>query len=79
MNNEAFSLLPWEVISVQPGNGALGLAYYLGKRHAGIALRELARQVGEVEYPAVSLAIARFEKRLKTDRSFVGEEGKTGN
>jgi hypothetical protein len=60
---------PWEVISVQRGNGALGLAYYLGQRHAGITLRELGRHVGEVEYPAVSLAIARFEKRLKTDRS----------
>jgi hypothetical protein len=45
------------------------LAYYLGQRHAGIALRELGRHVGQVEYPAVSLAIARFEKRLKTDRS----------
>jgi hypothetical protein len=31
---------PWEVISVQRGNGALGLAYYLGQRHAGITLRE---------------------------------------
>ena len=60
---------PWEVISVQRGNGALGMAYYLGQRHAGITLRELGRHVGEVEYPAVSLAIARFEKRLKTDRS----------
>ena len=44
-------------------------AYHLGQRHAGITLRELGRHVGEVEYPAVSLAIARFEKRLKTDRS----------
>ena len=60
---------PWEVICVQRGNGALGLAYYLGQRHAGITLRELGRCVGGVEYPAVSLAIARFEKRLKTDRS----------
>jgi hypothetical protein len=57
---------PWEVISVQ--RRALGQAYYLRQRHAGITLRELGRYVGEVEYPAVSLAIARFEKRLKTDR-----------
>jgi hypothetical protein len=42
---------------------------YLGQRHAGITLRELGRHVGEVEYPPVSFAIARFEKRLKTDRS----------
>jgi hypothetical protein len=45
------------------------VAYYLGQRHGGITLRELGRYVGEVEYPAVSVAIARFEKRLKTDRS----------
>jgi hypothetical protein len=38
-------------------------------KSAGITLRELGRQVGEVEYPAVRLAIARFEKRLNTDRS----------
>jgi hypothetical protein len=43
------------------GNGTLGLAYYLGQRHAGITLRELGRYVGKVEYPVVSLAIARFE------------------
>ena len=60
---------PWEVISAQRGNGAVGLAYYLGQRHAGITLRELGRHMGEVEYPAVSVAIARFEERLKTDRS----------
>jgi hypothetical protein len=60
---------PWKVISAKRGNGALGMAYYLGQRQAGITLRELGRHVGEVEYPAVSIAIARFEKRLKTDRS----------
>jgi hypothetical protein len=51
------------------GQRRVGLAYYLGQRQAGITLRELGRYVGEVQYPAVSIAIARFEKRLKTDRS----------
>jgi hypothetical protein len=55
---------PWEVISAQRGNGALGLAYYLGQRQAGITLRELGRHVGQVQYPAVSIAIARFEKPI---------------
>ena len=32
---------PWEVVSHQRGNGAVGLAYYLGQRHAGMTLREL--------------------------------------
>ena len=60
---------PWEVVSRQRGNGAVGLAYYLGQRHAGMTLRELGKCMGEVEYPAVSVAIARFQKRLKTERS----------
>jgi hypothetical protein len=59
---------PWEVISRQRGNGAVGLAYYLGQRYAGMTLRELGKHMGEVEYPAVSVAIARFENRLKTER-----------
>ena len=53
----------------QRGNGAVGLAYYPGQRHAGMTLRELGKYLGEVEYPAVSIAIARFRNRLKTERS----------
>ena len=60
---------PWEEVSRQRGNGAVGLAYYLGQRHAGMTLRELGKYMGEVEYPAVSVAIARFQNRLKTERS----------
>jgi hypothetical protein len=56
---------PWEVVCRQWGNGAIGLAYYLGQRCAGMTLRQL----DNVEYPAVSVAIARFERRLKSDRS----------
>jgi hypothetical protein len=69
---------PWEVISAQRGNGALGLAYYLGQRQAGITLRELGRHVGQVQYPALSIAIAEIWKAPK-NRSLVGEEAKTGN
>ena len=47
----------------------MGLAYYSGQRHAGMTLRELGKYLGEVEYPAVSIAIARFRNRLKTERS----------
>jgi hypothetical protein len=60
---------PWEVVCRQRGNGAIGLAYYLGQRCAGMTLRQLGRQMGNVEYPAVSVTIARFERRLKSDRS----------
>lgn len=59
----------WELLSAQRANGVAGLAYYPGQRHAGITLRKLGRYLGKVEYPAVSVAITGFEKRLKTNRS----------
>jgi len=34
-----------------------------------MTLRELGKYIGEVEYPAVSVVIARFQNRLKTERS----------
>ena len=34
-----------------------------------MTLRELGRYMGEMGYPAVSVAIARFQNRLKTERS----------
>jgi hypothetical protein len=34
----------------------------------GMRLAELGQVAGEVAYPAVSVAIKRFEKRLKVDR-----------
>jgi len=36
-----------------------------------MTLRELGRQMGEVQYPAASVAIARLQKRLKTGRSLL--------
>jgi hypothetical protein len=60
---------PGEEVSLQRGNRAVGLAYYPGQRHAGMTLRQLGKYLGDVEYPAVSIAIARFQNRLKTERS----------
>jgi len=34
-----------------------------------MTLRELGKKMGEVESPAVSVAIARIQNRLKTERS----------
>jgi hypothetical protein len=33
-----------------------------------MTLRQLGKGMSEVEYPAVSVAIARFQNRLKTER-----------
>jgi len=46
------------------GSGVLPRTAACGK-----TLRELGKYKGEVEYPAVSVAIARFQNRLKTERS----------
>jgi hypothetical protein len=50
------------------GNGALAVAFLLGQRYAGLRLVELGELGGNVEYPAVSGAISRIEKRLKIDQ-----------
>ena len=61
---------PWEVVSRQRGNGAVGLAYHLGQRHAGMTLRELGKYMGEVEYPAVSVANREIPKPAE-DRTLI--------
>jgi len=42
---------------------------HFGRIDLLLTLRELGKYMGEVEYPAVSIAIARFQNRLKTERS----------
>ena len=63
---------PWEKVSRQRGNGAVGLAYYLGPRYAGMTLRDLGKQMGEVRFQAVSVAIGRFQNRLQAKRLLPG-------
>ena len=58
----------WEELAVKRGNGALPIAWYLARNFAGMRLRELGDAAGGVAYPAVSTAIGRLERRLKTDR-----------
>jgi putative transposase len=58
----------WPDLSARRGNGALPAAWYIARNYAGMRLAELGQVAGEVAYPAVSVAIKRFEKRLKVDR-----------
>jgi putative transposase len=58
----------WETLKQERGNGALAVAFLLGQRYGGLRLVELGGLGGELEYPAVSAAISRIEKRLKIDR-----------
>jgi hypothetical protein len=58
----------WDALANSRGNGALPTAFFLGQRYAGLRLKEMGELAGRVEYPAVNAAIARFERRLKSDR-----------
>jgi hypothetical protein len=55
-----------EELAAKRGNGVLPIAWYLGRNFAGMRLRELGDAAGGIAYPAVSSAIRRLEKPLKS-------------
>jgi chromosomal replication initiation ATPase DnaA len=59
----------WHTLSTAHGNGARSVALYVGRHHSDCTLRELAQLVGDMEYPAVTMAIRRLERRLKVDKN----------
>jgi putative transposase len=59
----------WTQLAGARGNGALPAAWYVGRQFGGMRLTELGQAAGGVAYPAVSIALSRFEKRLKVDRA----------
>jgi hypothetical protein len=58
----------WETLAAGHGNGALGAALYLARKHSDKTLRELGGLAGGMQYPAVTMAIRRLAKRLETDK-----------
>jgi putative transposase len=59
----------WELLRAGYGNGALGAALYFGRTHSDRTLRELGQLAGGMQYPAVTMAIRRFTKRLESDKA----------
>jgi putative transposase len=57
----------WETLKAVHGNGALSAALYLGRNYSDKTLRELGELAGGMQYPAVTMAIRRFDRRLKDD------------
>ena len=57
----------WQKISTRHGNSAKAAALHLARNHSDKSLRELGALVGGMQYPAVTMAIRRFEQRLGTD------------
>jgi putative transposase len=58
----------WEEFVNQHGDWGRDLALYLGRKECGLSLRDLGKEVGGADYAAVSVAVKRFEKRVKQER-----------
>jgi putative transposase len=59
----------WEMLMDRHGSWGRELAWYWGRRKCGLRLAELGAAGGGVDYAAVSVAIKRFERRLKKEAS----------
>ena len=57
----------WQKISARHASSAKAAALQLARNHSDKSLRELGALVGGMQYPAVTMAIRRFEQRLGTD------------
>jgi putative transposase len=57
----------WDHLQTAYGNSALGAALYFGRNYSDKTLRELGQLAGGMNYPAVTMAVRRFAKRLETD------------
>ncbi len=56
-------------IEERRGDWGRDLAWYLGQRKCGLALRELGELSGGVDYATVSAAARRMERRLSKDKA----------
>jgi len=59
---------PWETFVNRHGDWGRDLALLIGRKHAGMTLRELGAECG-MNAQAVSTAVKRLDLRLKTDKS----------
>jgi hypothetical protein len=58
----------WQTLSIAHGNGARSAALYVARHYSDRTLRELAELAAGMEYPAVTMAIRRLERRLNLDK-----------
>ncbi len=57
----------WQQFADRRGDWGRDLVLSLARRHCGLTLRELGKQVGMDRYSAVSKAIVRFQERIQSD------------
>lgn len=58
---------PWDELRGRRGNGLMPLAMWAARRFTGLTLREIGEAAGNKDYSAVSMAIKRFEQRIRDD------------
>jgi putative transposase len=58
----------WETFRDRYGDWGRDLALYVGRRRAGMRLRQLAEAAGGVDYGSAAGAVQRFAQRLSRDR-----------
>src|SRR4051812_42016000 len=58
----------WETFQIGRGAWREELEIYLGRRDAGMTLKQLGEAAGGVDFRTVSWAIAQFEKRLPNNK-----------
>jgi hypothetical protein len=56
-----------ETLRAGHGTRALSAELYLGRNYSDKTLRELGELAGGMQYPAVTMAVRRFTKRMETD------------
>ena len=59
----------WEQFRDRYGDWGRDLALYLGRRHCGMKLRELAQKVGGIDYVSVAGATRRFAELVGQDKT----------
>jgi REP element-mobilizing transposase RayT len=59
---------PWKQFRDLYGNPGRDMAFYLGRKVAGLKLSELGRAAGDLDFRSVGAAIVRFERRLERDK-----------
>jgi REP element-mobilizing transposase RayT len=60
---------PWEQFRDRYGDWGRDMVLWVARRHGGLRLRQLAQEIGGLDYGSVAMASKRFAKQLETDRS----------
>jgi hypothetical protein len=68
--------LEWEELKSRRGDWGRDLAWHLGQRECGMALRELGELSGGVDYATVSAGARRMERRLAETKPWRTKQSK---